>query len=140
MSYLGAIWSQIPPYFKVGCGGLLLVALITGCWIYWPAPGPDPAVKALEAQIEEKDKEIEQLKVSSAQWKQQSDEATAVGAARLDLVDKLETENAALRGRLQGVRKSGTMRAAAIDALGDEQLHDAVLTQLAATETAQGKP
>lgn len=139
MSYLGAIWASVPPLWKlVGIGSLaVLVGVLV--WVYFPAPGPDPAVKALEQQNADLVKQNELLKATAAQLKQQADQATANGAKLLDQVDALETDLAELRGQRQVVRRSGATRAATIESLSDDQLHDAVLQQLAVTEAAQRK-
>lgn len=141
MSYIGAIWASIPPLWKLVGVGSLAVLVGVAAWIYWPAPGPDPAVKALEAQNADLSRQNELLKATAAKLAQQANAATANGAKLLDQVDALETENAALRGRRQQVRRSGQIRTAAIDTVPDTGLRDAVLTQLAATEAAmKGTP
>ena len=137
MSYVRAIWATVPPLWKlVGIGSLAVIVGVLA-WVYWPAPKPDAAVKVLEAQNADLVRQNEQLKATAAQLKQQADISTATGATLLDKVDALETDIAELRGRRQSVRKSGQIRAATIESLSDEQLHDAVLQQLAATEQAQ---
>lgn len=136
MSYLGAIWNSIPALWKLVGGGSLAVLVGVAVWVYWPAPGPDPAVKALEQQNADLAKQNELLKATAAQLKQQADQQTAAGAQMLDQVDRLEAEVAQLKGRRAAVRKAGTVRTAQIDAVPDVGLRDAVLVQLAATEKA----
>ena len=141
MSYLGAMWASLPPLWKLVGVGSLVVLVGVAAWVYWPAPAPDPAVKALEQQNADLVKQNELLKATAAQLQVQAEQATANGAKLLDQVDALESENAALRGRRQQVRRSGQIRAVAIDTVPDTGLRDAVLTQLAATEAAmKGTP
>jgi len=112
----------IPVWAKPAAIGVAIGLVILLAWIWWPAPGPSPAEKALREQNEALVKANEQLAADAAA---KTEEASQL---REDANAKLQ-EIGPIRARRRAARADGARRRDALASTPDGELASALRVQ-----------